>query len=98
MLARRHRRGHVRRSDARGKGSHGPVGTGMRVGPDDEHPGAREPQFRKKRMLHADPSDIVKMHDAEFPGEFPEYLDLLGRFDVLVRGEMVGDERDSFGS
>ena len=53
-----------------------------------------ESLFGKKRMLDANVSYIVVVHDIVFICKIAALLALLCRLDVLVRGEMVHYERD----
>jgi hypothetical protein len=60
----------------------------------DNVPGPDQSEFGQQRMLDADIAALVIVGDAHFPGKVADSLDLLGRIDVLVRGEVVADQGD----
>ena len=47
-------------------------------------------------MLNPHTADLKEVDDPVFVGEMAHHLDLLGRFDVFGRGEVVGDQVDLF--
>ena len=91
-LARHHRRGQIGAPDPGGEGPDRPVRAGVAVGAGDEIPGTHDPLLREERMLDPRFADIVIVGEPLFEGEVPHELALLGRSDVLVRGEVVRDE------
>ncbi len=95
-LARHHRRGQIGAPDPGGEGPHRPVGAGVAVGADDEVAGNHDPLLGQEGMLNPRLADIVVVGEFLFEGEVPHELALLGRSDVLVRGEVVRDKDDLF--
>ena len=93
-LARQHRRGQIGAPDAGGEGPHRPVGAGVAVGADDEVPGNHDPLLGQEGMLDPRLADVVVVGELLLVGKVPHELALLGRIDVLVRGEVVRDEDD----
>ena len=65
----------------------------MAVRADDAVAGTDQALFRQNRMLDAHTADVKEILDVVLVGKAAHPLDLLGRLDVLVRGEMVHHQR-----
>ena len=62
---------------------------GMAVGADDAVAGSHQALRGQQGVLDAHAAHVVEVLDAHFTGEFPRLFDLLGRLDVLIRGEVI---------
>ena len=93
-LADGHPRRHVGGSDARGERSKRSIGAGMAVCADHGIACRHQTLLGKKGMLDADPSHLEVVRYALLLGEGADACALLGRLDVLVRSEVIRDERD----
>ena len=94
-LARAHAGGHVRRTDARRERAHGAVGAGMGVRADDAVTGCDESLLRQERVFDAAVvSDLEVVLDLLVLCEGAHAGALGRRLDVLVRREVVRNERD----
>ncbi len=76
------------------EGPQGAIGTRVGIRANDEFPRGNQALFRQQRMLHAHLAHIIEVVQIKLPGEGAALEALLGRLDVLIRGEMVHDHGD----
>ena len=93
-LARCHAAGHIRRTDACGKGSESAVGAGVGIRADDDVSGGNKSLFWDKGVFNAHFSHVIKMGYILFTAEITAHFALFCCFYVLVRDKMIHDHCD----
>ncbi len=96
-LAGSHRAGQIGGAHAGGESAQSAVRAGVGVGAQDHVAGPDQALLGQEGMLHAHPAHVVVVDDPVLLRELAHLLDQSGRLDVLVRREVVGDQRDPFG-
>ncbi len=89
-----HRRGQVGAADPGRECAQRAVGARVAVRPDHQIAGNDEPLVGQQDVLNSHPPHLEVVHDPVLAREVAHDPGLLGRGDVLVRSEVVRDERD----
>ena len=93
----RHADRHIRRTDASGKRADRAVGAGMAVRADDDLARRDNALFRQERMLDAHAPDLIVMDNVLCAGKLAHLLGERRRLDILVRHEVIRNQRNLFG-